>query len=97
MKLDVIDTWIQIPCFFQESYTTVERMSYHLNMKAHSIQLRHDLYFKLLALLNLLWNENFQEEVILSSENKRHLDHIEEIMGSLLRLGSAQKPPEQPR
>jgi hypothetical protein len=52
-------------------------------MNPYSIKTRHNIYFKMLALADMLWNENFQEHQKLSVENKATIAKLSELIALL--------------
>lgn len=64
-------------------------------MKSYSINIRHDTYFKLLALMDLLWDDTFQDSENLSIQHAEILKKAETLIGSLLALAKAQPPQHQ--
>lgn len=64
-------------------------------MTHNSISLRKELYFKIMALCDYIWNDNFIFETVLNDTNRHSIDKMYEIIESLALL--AQLPLRSPQ
>ncbi len=55
-------------------------------MTHNSISLRKELYFKIMALCDMLWNDNFVFDTLLNDSNKHTIDKMYEVIESLALL-----------
>lgn len=64
-------------------------------MKHNSISIRHEIYFRLLALLDLLWSDNFKEEAELNSQAVDVIEKIGALATQLQFLAQRHAPEHQ--